>query len=82
MKIDQEKIHPTNPNLQWVERYGASGWEVKPCLNNELPDLLLVTNREQKIYHKFTQPSGKIVHQGKKGEVKTAKRNEKIKSKR
>jgi len=49
MKIDQEKIHPTNPNLQWVERYGASGWEVKPCLNNELPDLLLVTNREQKI---------------------------------
>lgn len=39
MKIDQEKIHPSNPNLQWVERWGAAGWEVKPCTGNELPNL-------------------------------------------
>lgn len=39
MKIYYERIHPTNPNLQWVERWGAGGWEVKPCVGNELPDL-------------------------------------------
>ena len=39
MKIYYERIHPTNPNMQWVERWGAAKWEVKPCVGNELEPL-------------------------------------------
>jgi len=39
MKIHHDKIHPTNPNMQWVERWGAAKWEVKPCVGNELEPL-------------------------------------------
>lgn len=81
MKIYREKIHPTNPNMQWVERWGSAKWEVKPCLNNDLPDLPLVTEQEHKIWQRFTKSTGKIVHRVKKDEEKTKNRNEKIKSK-
>ena len=39
MKIYLDRIHPTNTNLQWVERWGSFRWEVKPCIGNELEPL-------------------------------------------
>lgn len=66
MKIYLDRIHPTNPNLQWVERWGSVGWEVKPCVGNDLPDLPLVTEQKHKLWQRFTKPTGKIVHRVKK----------------
>ncbi len=53
MKIHHEKIHPTNPNMQWVERWGAAKWEVKPCVGNDLPDLPTITKEENKLWQRF-----------------------------